>query len=424
MFDAFARLISFFYDVWPSFAFAICGLTVAVRLVLFPLTAKQARSMQAMQRVQPELKRLQQKYKNDRQKLNEEMMKFYREHKINPLASCLPLLLQLPLFLVLYRVINGLTHTIIVGAVVVGGAGASGRIADDEGFRYRNVDFSGGEVVNGRLTDGRMSADVVVDNEVVGRISNVSIVNGRIESATVKQGETVMGTIAGIRIEGEEEGDPRRVGDPSYLPKNSALYKALQEAGGRMESLGMDLARSAASASGDGADVIPYVLLVALTVATGYYQQRQMTKRTPAASQNPQMQMMGRIFPVMFGVISWSIAAGVVLYFVVSNIWQIGQQAMIFRHVTGPTAGDKAGPDGGTSGKGKAAPLDKGPKPDGAKPAKSKPGAGKPAPGKPAPGKPRGGKPGTGRAGGDGRTSGRVTPPGQKGNKRARRKGS
>ena len=75
-------------------------------LVLFPLTAKQAKSMIAMQRAQPEIKKLQAKYKNDRQKLNEEMMKFYQENKINPLAGCLPLLVQMPIFFALFRVMR------------------------------------------------------------------------------------------------------------------------------------------------------------------------------------------------------------------------------------------------------------------------------------------------------------------------------
>src|SRR5207245_9775805 len=123
MFDIFGRLLVWFYDIAHSYGWSIVLLTVAVRLVLFPLTAKQAQSMQAMQKVQPELKRLQAKYKGDRQKLNEEMMKFYKEHQINPLAGCLPLVLQLPLFFVLYRVIRGLTHTLLVRALVLGGSG-------------------------------------------------------------------------------------------------------------------------------------------------------------------------------------------------------------------------------------------------------------------------------------------------------------
>src|SRR5438874_13833959 len=123
LYNALGQLLAWFYGVIPSYGVAIVVLTVAVRLLLFPLTAKQTKSMQAMQRVQPELKRLQAKYKNDRQKLNEEMMKFYKEHQINPFAGCLPLVLQLPLFFVLYRVIRGLTHTLLVGALVLGGSG-------------------------------------------------------------------------------------------------------------------------------------------------------------------------------------------------------------------------------------------------------------------------------------------------------------
>lgn len=65
--------------------------------------------MLEMQKVQPEMKRLQQQYRNDRQKLNEEMMKLYQEHKVNPLASCLPLLAQMPIFLIMFRVLHGLT---------------------------------------------------------------------------------------------------------------------------------------------------------------------------------------------------------------------------------------------------------------------------------------------------------------------------
>ena len=79
-------------------------------VLLTPLTLKGTRSMIAMQRLQPEMKKLQAKYKDDRQKLNEEMLKFYKEHNINPVGGCLPLLLQTPVFIVLYRVLHGLTN--------------------------------------------------------------------------------------------------------------------------------------------------------------------------------------------------------------------------------------------------------------------------------------------------------------------------
>src|SRR5258706_2771071 len=163
-------LLTWFYGVIPQFMVAIILLTVAVRLILFPLTAKQAKSMQAMQRVQPELKRLQAKYKNDRQKLNEEMMKFYKENNINPLAGCLPLILQMPLFIVLYRLILELTHTLIVGAVVVGGTivPAASSSSLGTGAVITHVAIHGGTVeqcatppdTDCTVTDARVSGDV------------------------------------------------------------------------------------------------------------------------------------------------------------------------------------------------------------------------------------------------------------------------
>ena len=111
MFDILGKLLSFFYQLTKSYGVSIILLTVTVRLILFPLTAKQTRSMAAMSRVQPQVKKLQAQYKDDRQKLNEELMKFYKQEGINPAAGCLPLVLQIPVFIALFRVIRGLSHS-------------------------------------------------------------------------------------------------------------------------------------------------------------------------------------------------------------------------------------------------------------------------------------------------------------------------
>jgi YidC/Oxa1 family membrane protein insertase len=87
-------------------AWAIVALTVMVRFAIVPLAVKQIHSMQNLQRFAPQMKEIQQKYKADKQKQNEELMKFYKEHKINPAASCLPLLAQLPVFFALYFVLR------------------------------------------------------------------------------------------------------------------------------------------------------------------------------------------------------------------------------------------------------------------------------------------------------------------------------
>ena len=93
---------------WP---WAIVALTIIVRMLLVPLTVKQIHSMQNLQRHAPEMKEIQRKYKHDKQKMNEELMKFYKENRINPAASCLPILLQIPIFLSLYFVLRNFTKT-------------------------------------------------------------------------------------------------------------------------------------------------------------------------------------------------------------------------------------------------------------------------------------------------------------------------
>jgi YidC/Oxa1 family membrane protein insertase len=258
IYQAMGAILAFFYSVVPSYGLAIALLTVTVRIFLIPVTTKQVKSQQAMQRIQPELKRLQAKYKNDRQKLNEEMMKFYKENQVNPLAGCLPLVLQAPLFIVLYRVILGLSNR----------------------------------------------------------------------------------------------------PEPKHLPKDSKLYHSLLESGGQMVSWGIDLAKSASTVHGGKA--LLYYVLIAVTVATGYFQQRQMTARLPKDSINPQMQTVTKIFPIIIGVISLSVPAGVVVYFIISNLWQIGQQAITFRAFPPPHL------SGGTDKNDKAPKVDKeGPRPSG-----------------------------------------------------------
>lgn len=115
-FDALASVLNFFYTLIPTglqptlgFGLSIMLLTVLVMALITPLTVKSTRSMLQMQRLQPEMKRLQEKYKDDREKLNQELMAFYRENQINPLGGCLPLIAQMPVFIIMYQLLRGLT---------------------------------------------------------------------------------------------------------------------------------------------------------------------------------------------------------------------------------------------------------------------------------------------------------------------------
>jgi YidC/Oxa1 family membrane protein insertase len=111
--DLMKSILDFFHSsVGLPWAWSIVALTVLVRIVLVPLTVRQIHSMQSLQAHAPEMKAIQQKYKGDKQKLNEELMKFYRENHINPAASCLPLLAQFPVFIALYFTLKNNTQHI------------------------------------------------------------------------------------------------------------------------------------------------------------------------------------------------------------------------------------------------------------------------------------------------------------------------
>src|SRR5271167_1047656 len=113
--SAFSPLISLFESIMVfihahlvggSWGLAIVGLTVLIRAVLVPLTYRQLKSMQEMQRLSPQINQIKEKYKEDKQRQQQEIMKFYKDNKINPLASCLPLLLQLPVFISLFYMLR------------------------------------------------------------------------------------------------------------------------------------------------------------------------------------------------------------------------------------------------------------------------------------------------------------------------------
>ncbi len=115
--DVFAAILVFLHKhfVGGSWGLAIVGLTVLVRLVLLPLTMKQFRSMQKMQLLAPQIKELQAKYKDDKQRQSEETMKLYKENNVNPFASCLPLVLQLPVLISLFYALRQNLKTDICG---------------------------------------------------------------------------------------------------------------------------------------------------------------------------------------------------------------------------------------------------------------------------------------------------------------------
>ena len=128
--DLFGSILALFYALIPNYPIDVALLTIVIMAVLTPLTVKSTKNMAAMQALAPEMKKLQQKYKGaeNRAQMNDEMMKLYKEHNVNPASGCLPMLLQMPAFFVLYSVIRGMTNTVSKGASIPYTVTASGSI--------------------------------------------------------------------------------------------------------------------------------------------------------------------------------------------------------------------------------------------------------------------------------------------------------
>jgi YidC/Oxa1 family membrane protein insertase len=276
-FELVANLLALIYAVVPNYAIAIIGLTLAIMIVVTPLTLKGTRSMMMMQQLQPQMKKIQTQYKDDRQKLNEELLKFYKENDISPLGGCLPLLVQMPVFIVLYQVLRGLTR------------------------RVSGMGFDMGWVSGQVGTGGSPTKAPAIDRNF----------------------------------------------DPAFLNHKSKMYVDLSNTN-TMQAFGMNLAESASQALKQGlVHALPYLFLILIVGVTGVIQQRQIQGRNPNQQVNPQQQMIMKIMPIFLPVISFTLPAGLVLYFAVSNLYRVGQQWFISRSVYGIKGG--SGPTGAGS---------------------------------------------------------------------------
>ena len=219
-------LLSYSYDFTSSYGYSIVALTVIINIIIFPLTLRQTRSTKRMQDIQPELKKLQKQHKDNKEQLNKEIANLYKTKGINPLGCVLPLIIQMPVWFALFRVLR----------------------------------------------------------------------------------------------------DPTE-----FIPQDASLFTQL---GDPLSVLffTMDL-QVPASEIAVWAERIPYLVLILLVILTALYQQSQLTKKS-GNSNNPQaqqMQMIGKIMPLFFGFISWTLPSGLVVYFLTGNIFRIGQQALIVK---------------------------------------------------------------------------------------------
>ncbi|MFE9448765.1 membrane protein insertase YidC [Streptomyces sp. NPDC006739] len=233
-------------DTGWAWGLSIVSLVILIRICLIPLFVKQIKATRAMQTLQPEMKKIQERYKNDKQRQSEEMMKLYKESGTNPLSSCLPILAQSPFFFALYHVLNGIASGKTIG------------------------------VINNSLLASARQAHIF----------------GAPLAAKFKDGADTI---------------------------------------------------HALNASVTDVRVVTVVMIVMMSASQFYTQRQLMTKNVDTTVKTPFMQqqkMLMYVFPIMFAVFGINFPVGVLIYWLTTNVWTMGQQMYVIRN--NPTPGSKA----------------------------------------------------------------------------------
>ncbi|GAA2581785.1 membrane protein insertase YidC [Streptomyces tubercidicus] len=244
-FHSFYSLI-FDKDSGAAWGLSIVSLVVLIRICLIPLFVKQIKSTRNMQALQPKMKAIQERYKNDKQRQSEEMMKLYKETGTNPLSSCLPILAQSPFFISLYQVLNHIAQNKVVG------------------------------VIDQPLLESAQKAHIF----------------------------------------------------------GAPLAAKFMDSAEKIQSLG---------ASVVDVRVVTIIMIVLMSASQFYTQRQLMTKNVDLTVKTPFMQqqkMLMYVFPIMFAVFGINFPVGVLVYWLTTNVWTMGQQMFVIRR--NPTPGSKA----------------------------------------------------------------------------------
>ncbi|MFF9814560.1 membrane protein insertase YidC [Streptomyces sp. NPDC014006] len=233
-------------DTGWAWGLSIVSLVILIRICLIPLFVKQIKATRAMQTLQPEMKKIQERYKNDKQRQSEEMMKLYKETGTNPLSSCLPILAQSPFFFALYHVLNGIATGKTIG------------------------------VINDPLLASARQAHIF----------------------------------------------------------GAPLAAKFMDSSSKVEALGATLT---------DVRVVTAIMIVLMSFSQFYTQRQLMTKNVDTTVKTPFMQqqkMLMYVFPVMFAVFGINFPVGVLVYWLTTNVWTMGQQMYVIHN--NPTPGSKA----------------------------------------------------------------------------------
>lgn len=233
-------------DTGWAWGLSIVSLVILIRICLIPLFVKQIKATRAMQTLQPEMKKIQERYKNDKQRQSEEMMKLYKETGTNPLSSCLPILAQSPFFFALYHVLNGIASGDTVG------------------------------VINERLLESAQKAHIF----------------------------------------------------------GAPLAAKFMDSSDKVEALNATLT---------DVRIVTALMIILMSFSQFYTQRQLMTKNVDTTVKTPFMQqqkMLMYVFPIIFAVFGINFPVGVLVYWLTTNLWTMGQQMYVIHN--NPTPGSKA----------------------------------------------------------------------------------
>ncbi|MBQ1091018.1 membrane protein insertase YidC [Streptomyces sp. B93] len=233
-------------DTGWAWGLSIVSLVILIRICLIPLFVKQIKATRAMQTLQPEMKKIQERYKNDKQRQSEEMMKLYKETGTNPLSSCLPILAQSPFFFALYHVLNSIASNDTIG------------------------------VINDRLLESAQKAHIF----------------------------------------------------------GAPLAAKFTDSSSKVEALGSSIT---------DVRIVTAIMIVLMSLSQFYTQRQLMTKNVDTTVKTPFMQqqkMLMYVFPIIFAVFGINFPVGVLVYWLTTNLWTMGQQMYVIHN--NPTPGSKA----------------------------------------------------------------------------------
>ena len=347
------QILEFLKNIGGSWGMAIILLTIVVRLIMIPLSVSQQRSMKKMQELSPRLKQLQAKYKDDPQKLQQKMMEFYKDNKFNPLGGCFPLLLQMPVFILLY--------TTLISPIFL-------QLAGPESFLFVNRLDGTLQTYAGQADDGTFNVKEK-DTFITGKYNVMVTIKGseketkgliedyqhalQFEPKPLVPGEVVNFSLAPDKISFPDNKSikPDQILS-AYIPVLDNNSKEIEHI--KFKRKGDILEGSTKTLQGKSSINLGVLLLLLLFAVTMYGSQKITMSMSSSAAMDPQQkamqETMSKMMPIMILVmfVIIPIPAGVLLYMVVSNIFQVGQTVAINKYLDIEKATKKASTDKST----------------------------------------------------------------------------